>query len=372
MTFCAAVLHATDPIAELALAAPPEFAADAMLRLVESKRIANPKEAVSLLQQAFDLASQAKFRAMRRPVNVEADSRESTLAKAYALKLDAISLQARAVVEMAALDGTHARQMFTSAVKPAVGPQVCPDALAYDFLDYYQALTVVVNRGFNAKERGKEDHVAFLVDAVSQVQSPAQFAPIEQAIGASGLTPVQRELVMAKLESLKQTLPPTAACQKTAEANSYWKSDYARRILSEGQSLRANPQISLDHLADIEKDLAAWGPANETSMMDYYQQKCIAYEALVELTPSGIERDRLVEEFVAFITHSDVQRESAVEWFMPAERMLERVRNSNDGEPGKVLEAFELSGNPILVLRTATERAFDQGHPGWAVPMSSR
>ena len=46
--------------------------------------------------------------------------------------------------------------------------------------------------------------------------------------------------------------------------------------------------------------------------------------------------------------------------------MLERVRNTNNGEPAKLLAAFEASGNPVLSLYAVLERTFAKANPSYA------
>jgi hypothetical protein len=90
------------------------------------------------------------------------------------------------------------------------------------------------------------------------------------------------------------------------------------------------------------------------------------YEALVELIPPSPERDKALEEFIGFIANSNLQGQDPVSWYMPAHAMLERVRNSNTGEPVKVLAAFEKSGNSVLCLYAALERTFAKSSPSYA------
>ena len=118
-------------------------------------------------------------------------------------------------------------------------------------------------------------------------------------------------------------------------------------------------------LADFEKEVAGWDVSAEKSEADYYHQKCIVYEALVELIPPGPERDKALQEFIAFINNSNLQGQDPVSWFMPAHAMLDRVRNTNNGEPAKVLAAFEASGNRVLCLYAALERTFARTTPSY-------
>ena len=72
---------------------------------MESGRLADQNARRELVEQAFQLAASAKF-----PVRMEAvhgtttDTRSGSLSQAYALKLDALSLQSRAVRDMLPLD----------------------------------------------------------------------------------------------------------------------------------------------------------------------------------------------------------------------------------------------------------------------------
>ena len=403
-----------EPIAQLALTAPPEFAADGLLRLVESKKITDQPTAIDLTQQAFDLASAAHFKVgMRTIPGSPPDTRADSLGKAYRLNLDAVSLQARAVAEMLQFDKTKARQMF-SAIPPMDLPALtCADALVYQVSSYYRALTSVVNSGVTEKERAKEDQVAFLLQYLAQAHNPAQIAPLAEVLKSTGLTPKQYEAVVAQfngvLESIsgdnrsftaysaeasaamspemmpafrkysEKNLNAEQCKDGSAQTEGYWQTPDAKRLLTDAKQLRfdsSGKRMLTDaerttpewqqSLADFEKEVADWDVSAEKSEADYYHQKCIVYEALVELIPPGEQRDKALDEFIAFIGNSDLQGQDPVSWFMPAHAMLERVRSTNNGEPGKVLMAFEKSGNPVLCLYAALERTFPKSGPSFA------
>lgn len=403
-----------EPVAELALSAPPEFAADGLLRLVESKKITDQPTEIELTQQAFDLASSAHFRVGMRSIPGQGvDSRAGSLAKAYQLNLDAVSLQSRAVTAMLQLDKTKARQMFASISGMDLSPIACEDTLVYDVAPFYHALTAVVLSGFTAKERAKEDHVAFLLQYVSQMHNPAQIAPLAEVVKSVGLPAKQYEAVIAQFNGVLESISGdnrsfttysdaasaamapemmsafhkfaeknTAADQckeDSAKTESYWQTPDAQRLLADAKQLRfgaGNLKMLTDNdrtkpewqqrLTDYEKEVADWDVSAEKSEADYYHQKCIVYEALVELIPPGPDRDKALGEFIAFISNSNLQGQNPVSWFMPAHAMLERVRNTNNGEPAKVLAAFESSGNPVLALYAALERTFARPVPSYA------
>ena len=144
-------------ISDLASAAPPEFTADALLRMVESGKLADRNARRELVEHAFQLAASAKFPV--RMVGVQGtttDTASGSLSQAHTLKLDALSLESRAVRAMLPIDTTKARELFGQIVKPALPALTCDDALVYDPSEFYQALSVVVNGTFTAKEECHE------------------------------------------------------------------------------------------------------------------------------------------------------------------------------------------------------------------------
>ena len=399
--------------ADLAHSAPPEFAADALLRLAESGKIA-VESSRDLVEQAFRLAASANFRVRKRHLpGTTLDSRAGSLAQAYELKLDALSLESRAVSDMARIDPAAARKLIQEIPPPVFDPLTCDDALFYDASDFYQALTAVVNSGFNAQERAKQEHVNFLLGYIGQVSSPAQLVPLAQTIRSASVSAEQRDVLWARFNALIPSLqsddrsysailidPPadmdslisairqkSAGCKddvtaasvaagaqqanksaSTPKVEAYWQSPEAQRMMADGKKLRyadagrvlteaerSTPEWQ-QRLTDYLGALGAWTPDQEKSEADYYNEKCIVYIALVELIPPGAPRDKMLDSFIEFIANSPLQQQSPVEWYNQANFMLERVRITRGGEPAKVLAAFERSGNPILALEATLNK----------------
>jgi hypothetical protein len=280
-----------EPVAELALSAPPEFASDGLLRLVESRKVTDPATAIDLTQQAFDLASSAHFRVgMRSIPGSAADTRADSLDKAYRLNLDSVSLQSRAVIAMLQFDKTKARQMFSAIPPLELPPLTCADPLVYDVAAFYRALTAVANGGFTAKERAKEDHIAFLLQYVAQVRNAAQIAPMAEVLKSVGLQAKQYEAVVAPfsgvLESISgdsrsyaaysaeasAAMAPEMApafrkfteknmsadqCKEgSAQTEAYWQTPDAKRLLADAKPLRFGLGKSM--LSDAERTTPEW------------------------------------------------------------------------------------------------------------------
>jgi hypothetical protein len=414
-------------IVALAESAPPEFASDALLRVVESNKIVDPNLRRDLVEQAFRLAGSAKFPVRMRGVpGSNLDTRSGNLSRAYDLKLDALSLESRGVHDLLPLDAAKARELFQEISKPRLAPLTCDDALVYDVSDFYQTLGEVVNAAFSQKERDKEEHVNFLLDYLGQATSPAQLAPLARLIRTVNVSAAQREILWNRFNGLLEGVQPddrsfsaslgdltplaipelktsfekyrqkAAGCKDdigatvlvngdaappksvtTPKIERYWQSSEAQRLLVDANKLRfgsaGKPLSDADRstrewqqeLTDFLSELADWTPSQENSEADFYHQKCVVFEALMELIPPGVQRDKMLQAYVEFISNSNLQQQSPVEWFMHAHSMLERVRSTNTGEPAKLLDAFQSSGNPVLALYAALEKTFGGRLPSW-------
>jgi len=435
LLFIAALLPAQNPklpepyqsIVELSHGAPPEFAADAILRVVASNKIPARDTRRSLLEQAFRFAAVAKFPVRMHGVKgTLTDTRSGFLSAAYDLKLDALSLQSRTVRDMLPIDAAKARELFTEITRPTLAPLTCYDALTYDVSDYYQDLGAVSQTAFNAQERKKEEHLKFILDYLGQISSPAEIAPAARVIKSAEVSAEQREILWNRLAAILETMQPdgrsfaaaldeishempaalqssvakfkekSAGCPddvrqgvtlelsqgtvhsgSTPELQKYWQSPQAQQLLRDGLKLRFTsdnkviPESArttrewLEQLTDFLAELADWTEDQEKSPADYYHEKSIIYMGLVELIPPGQQRDKMMQAYVDFINAANLQQQSPVEWFMEAYSMLDRVRNTSSGEPAKLLDAYQKSSNPILALYALEEKTFASPIPAW-------
>lgn len=444
-------------LVDLAGSAPPEFAADALLRIVESGRVENRDWKRELLRQAFDVAGRAQQPIRRVPIpGSQADTRSGARGAAMKLGLDALSLECRAIRDMLPIDPAQAREMFSTLAKPRLDPLSCDESLVYDADDFYGALQQIVSSAFTPAEREKDDHVHFLTTYLSGITAHAELAPAARAIAAVNFTPAQFEVAegvfLTKLETvahddrsfsvavgpLQQAISSLALaaahegfspqdivrgfrkylvsnlsgarCQDnvgvsthaiaagravdwfntqfrgdapaiqydeirpsstegSAKIEPYWQSADAKQIMSDVKALRFSPQdrpLSGAErstpewklaLSEVLSKLENWQPGAEASEDDYFNEKAIVYEALLELTPAGDERDKILTAYVSFLAGSNMQQQSPVEWFWHARDTLDRLRNTAGGDPAKLLAAYKGSGNAVLTLCATLDAA---------------
>jgi len=173
-----------------ATAAPPEFGADILIRVAESKKVANRAAKIDLLSKAFDLSAMAEQPVKRAGVGGGfGDAPSRLLARAYRLNLDKLSLQSRVVNDMLPLDAAKGRALFEEIQFPALSPVGCEERLTYDVELFYQALGKVARLGFTAADKRKGRRIALLTPFVTTLQSHAQVRPVAELLASSDLSP---------------------------------------------------------------------------------------------------------------------------------------------------------------------------------------
>ena len=122
-------------LADSALLAPPELAADVLLKLIGRGHIVDPKWKREALETAWTLAPRAAYPFEIEPaVPAATDSDPASLSAALAVGLSTAGIQARIISQMAKLDPKETRNMFL---------QMSPPRWLRSFL-----ITVRHNRGF--------------------------------------------------------------------------------------------------------------------------------------------------------------------------------------------------------------------------------
>jgi hypothetical protein len=413
-------------IADLAGAAPPEFAADALLRIAESGKLADKSARKQLIEQAFQLAASAKLPVrMQGLQGTTTDTASGSLNQAYALGFDLLSLQSRAVRDMLPLDPSKTHDFFGQIVKPTLAPLTCDDALLYEPSAFYQALSAVVNGAFTPQERAKEQHVNLLLEALGQAISPSQLVPLAGVIENASVTAAQRQILWARFNGVLENMQPddrslpaslpalsvlaapgiqgslekyrqkSRGCETDVVASSpnssapapqpstpklapYWQSATAQQLLQAGKKLRYASSTQLlseadrstpewqQQLADYLNLIADWTQDQQESDAAFYHEKCIVYTALLDLVPPGSQSDKILADYVDFISNSGLYQQSPAEWFVEPHTLLDRAQTDR-ARYAKVLAAYQDSGNPVLVLEVAVDKTFNSNFPGQVV-----
>jgi hypothetical protein len=441
---------------DLAMAAPPEFAANALLRLVGEGKVIDAGAKREWIEQAFRLGGRAQHPVRLVALPDAVDTRAGYRANALRLRLDAVSLQARALELILPLDKAAAREWYRALRRPAVDALSCESALVPDYAAYYEILARLAQEAFTAPEGEKDSRLAFVQTVVDSIASHAEVTAAARMIASIDWTAAQFEMVSGAFVSKLGTLSPEdrafsfAAAEREsaiaalvirarqlgtrperiAEAyrsylvanlsaprcadnagiraqaagsgpvelfgpelrgelaplsadeirpksrtigaepkmERYWESAEAKQIFEQCLKLRNGPDGAFlpesaratrewkRQLGEFLNRLGSWHASAEESEEDLYHQKAIVYEALLEFTPAGDQRSRVLGEFVGFLKGSNVQQQNPVEWYWHVRSTLNRLKPAQPAEAQRLLAAFESSGNVVLALEAALER----------------
>jgi hypothetical protein len=393
----------------LASAAAPEIQAAALLRLVESAEL-NPKQRAELLEQAFQAASQAhEPYPLTRVYGTAPDTADSYRAAASAaLHLDRLSLQTRAV-KLA--DPQLAKDLFARIAPPKPGTIGCESGTVPDLQPYYEAATTahadpatliamaeshlelaavarlvdseVLTEALAAKlQSSTPDSRAF---AASWASLQAELIRIGSRFPSPSLTEGIRKYIVTNFNAprcvdsgqvfqtgrevlawfntagIRGDAPPleessfsSPKVSGRAKVEAYWESADNQALMQGIRDLR----FSAQGLPFTEAERAA--PEWKQSLNEFlrklraarpdFQQTAALLQALIEFTPHGPERDRLIASFLDALRTSDLQRQAPQEWLWRADSLFRMLRQSADPDLEKLTAGFRNGGVPALVL----------------------
>jgi hypothetical protein len=183
--FLPAICAAADlsPLIDSARSAPPEFAADALIRLAELDSLPRARR-IELLEEAFHAGGLAQAPSKRHSALSRQEGPARFLNRAYDQELDALSLRVRAVEAALPLDVVKARGWFATIQPPVVPRLSCDDFLVYDLSRFYETLGRVV-QSFPEQEKAKGDAFRLLRGYTAAITSPVQVAPLARVLTAA-------------------------------------------------------------------------------------------------------------------------------------------------------------------------------------------
>lgn len=158
----------------------------------------------------------------------------------------------------------------------------------------------------------------------------------------------------------------------------YWTSLKSKNILSAMRKLRfkspgneftiqekTSPEWT-SQLSQLLRNLASWVANDEKSEEDYFNQKCVIYNALVNVIPAddqyGGLRDEVLRDFANVLSSSHLQKEKPAEWFLHAKTLIDRVRNVRTRERDKLISLIYNSRSTILHLYVRQDELLKSPH----------
>lgn len=173
---CAATPVEIDSIVSAARSAPPEFAADALIRLAALEQLPKEKR-LDLLQQAFDRAGGAQQPYQQHAAFVRNDGSTAYWNKVAGQGLDTLTLRIRAVEAMLPLDAPKANALFLSIPTLAPPRVKCEDFQVYDVSRYYDLLATLTS--------SSDDPARLLERYTAAIPSPVQVGPMARVLATA-------------------------------------------------------------------------------------------------------------------------------------------------------------------------------------------
>jgi hypothetical protein len=164
-----------------ARAAPPEFAADVLMRLSASPKVVDQKWRRELLEEAYLLAYGAPEPYRRIATSIPIDSRQSAQARSSDAALTRVSLQVRAAQLMASVDRERARELF-EWIDLNLEAGACDTPLAPVVDEYYAALAVLARTTFDAGPTGRGDALRFFDLYMWRATLPTEMPAVARAL----------------------------------------------------------------------------------------------------------------------------------------------------------------------------------------------
>jgi hypothetical protein len=200
---------------------------------------------------------------------------------------------------------------------------------------------------------------------------------MHDSAGAKSLFQAVDQLFNRLNEGLKSTPPAASAFApirqsevedvldpSQARDRAYWQSPKAKELFDGVRALRfgkGRQRLTISEretvawrvqLSDLLKKVDSWMPGDEPEE-DFFHEKAIIYTGLIDLTPPGPERTRIVFTYVDFLDRAYSQRRSAVEWLWHVNDLVNRIATDDRGE---ILQAFADSRNPTLNVYARLQR----------------
>jgi hypothetical protein len=361
-----------EALIDQAQAVPPEFGAEALLRVVESGRISDPVLFRKLIESSFEKAAAAREPVARKVLPAfKGANLPSLRAEGYALGLDRLSLQTRAVRDMQRLDAKRALALFEDIPYPAVQWRKCSQPLYEDVSAYYQTLAAV------APQAGRDaDKLA--LTALARIQSPVELGPAGQMIQTLSVPVVSRDALLISLASISERVG-SEACLDASAPNTVelfgkapavselqrpeiedlrlrWQSlmyGTTSRMLPEDK--KANQEWREAYAALI-RDVEALQPLPDSSEVETLERRCVFLAMLYMAAPAGREQDAMLQRYLLVLRTSPLENEDPLFWYSRVRAFYRSARPNDPVQREKLFAALEASGSPMLSLYARLER----------------
>lgn len=158
---------------------PPEFAADTLIRIASSARVADDVWKGALLNEAyFDAYKVREVYRRSTPESIPIDTRQGADLFASSMSLNRVSLQVRVAQLMAFIDPRRARELF-EWIDFDLTPGRCEEPLVPAVDEYYSALSLLARTTFAGN---RDEALRFFVLYLWRAHLPSEISAVVRAM----------------------------------------------------------------------------------------------------------------------------------------------------------------------------------------------
>ena len=172
-------------------------------------------------------------------------------------------------------------------------------------------------------------------------------------------------LQKAQLGPIQKDELKDARMSPTAKVYPFWQSADSKQLsetlkdLKWGKGPNARSEKEKKAIAwtsrarDYLTQVNSWSGKGEDES-DFFHEKCVFYEALIDVMPPSEDRTAFLDNYVLFLEQNSFQQTSRIEWFWHAKGLLTGFRAPDDR--ASVLRAFLNSRDSTLRLYAKVEK----------------
>ncbi len=132
----------------------------------------------------------------------------------------------------------------------------------------------------------------------------------------------------------------------------FWTAAEPASLRERARKLRVDkvPQMNeaqqarwIEQVRQFLSDLDGWSESREPAAADYFHQKAVLYETVLDIVPAGELRATAYRQFLGFLNASGMRQESRIEWYWHANYALQAK-----GEESRA--AIDETNNSVLIF----------------------
>lgn len=180
--------------------AAPELGVDIFLKVLETKKVAEPVWRKEILDEALRMIDDVQYPMAMRPAfggqRELNDTAEYILAGAFNSKLDRLSLKGRVITLLLETEPARAKQMiFQMGGDFGLKPRSCEDVMTYRVNDIYPVVAKVAAASFTEKQVAEGQRALFVLPWIENLESPTQISGALDLLQQMQGSPAERQLL---------------------------------------------------------------------------------------------------------------------------------------------------------------------------------